>query len=100
MVTFQEKVYKLAQQIPKGKVATYKQLAKLAGNVKAARAVGMSMSRNTDIKKVPCHRVVASDGQLTGYAFGGINAKKALLQKEGVIFAHNKVDLAASEWRG
>lgn len=98
-ITFSQKVYQWAGKIPKGQVATYGQLAKLAGSPRAARAVGMCMKNNTDIKATPCHRVVASDGSLTGYAFGGVAAKKAILIKEGVIFLGNKVDLKRSGWK-
>ena len=98
-MTFTQKVYQVASKIPKGKVATYGQIARLAGNAKAARAVGMAMRSNTDRALVPCHRVVASDGKLTGYAFGnGINTKKEMLKKEGVVFKENSVDLTESLW--
>lgn len=98
--TFTEKVYKIATHIPRGKVTTYGALAKMAGNQRAARAVGMCMSHNKDFAVVPCHRVVAADGSLTGYSAGkGIPTKKAKLQKEGVIFKGNKVDLTASLWK-
>jgi methylated-DNA-protein-cysteine methyltransferase-like protein len=99
MNTFREKIYTIAAKIPKGKVATYGQLAKIAGNPRAARAVGLSMRCNTDTKKVPCHRVVAADGKLTGYAFGGIKVKKKILEKEGVSFIYDKVDLKKSGWK-
>ena len=98
-LTFTAKVYQLAQKIPKGKVATYGQLAKLAGSSGAARAVGMATRNNPSKKITPCHRVVASDGSLTGYAFGGVSAKKAILAKEGVIFNGSKVDLKKSGWK-
>lgn len=98
MITFAEKVHTFVQKIPKGKVATYGQLAKLAGNAHAARAVGNIMKNNPDMNTTPCHRVVASDGKLTGYAFGGIFAKKAKLKKEGVHFFGNRVDLTKSAW--
>lgn len=98
--TFRDKIYILAKQIPKGKVATYGQLARLAGSPGAARAVGMCMRTNPDLKTIPCHRVVASNGVLTGYSAGeGISTKKAMLLKEGVMFINDKVDLAASQWR-
>jgi len=98
-ITFKDKVYKVAAKIPKGKVATYGQLARLAGSPRAARAVGMCMKENPDKKIVPCHRVVASDGSLTGYNFGkGIPTKKAMLKKEGVVFKGEKVDLKISNW--
>ena len=96
---FQEKVYALATKIPKGKVATYGQLARLVGSPSAARAVGMCMKTNRDLKKVSCHRVVASNGALTGYAFGGVGVKKQKLLKEGVVFKGNKVELKVSMWK-
>lgn len=95
-MTFTEKVYAATKLIPAGKVATYGQIARIIGSPKSSRAVGMSLGKNTDTKKVPCHRVVASDGSLTGYAFGGVNAKKNILEKEGVKFIGNKVDLSVS----
>src|SRR5260221_4553836 len=97
--TFCQKIYSLAKQIPKGKVATYGQLAKMAGSPRAARAVGMTMKQNPDPSTIPCHRVVASNGKLTGYAFGGVNKKKELLLKEGVIFNQDLVNLILSRWQ-
>ncbi|MGE5541353.1 MAG: MGMT family protein [Bacillota bacterium] len=98
--SFRDRVYALAARIPKGKVATYGQVAALAGNPKAARAVGMAMRNNPSRKEVPCHRVVASDGSLTGYAFGkGIATKKTILAKEGVVFVGERVDLSVSGWK-
>ncbi|MCX6734863.1 MAG: MGMT family protein [Candidatus Peregrinibacteria bacterium] len=96
---FNQKVYEIAGKIPAGKVATYGQLAKLAGSPRAARAVGMCMRNNTDRNLVPCHRVVASNGELTGYAFGGLNVKRKLLVEEGVSFNKEKVDLKVSQWK-
>lgn len=93
-VTFRDRIYELTRRIPKGKVATYGRLAKLAGNPGAARAVGLFMKLNPDVPHTPCHRVVAADGSLAGYsAAGGIAKKKALLLAEGVKFKGNKVDL-------
>jgi methylated-DNA-protein-cysteine methyltransferase related protein len=97
--TFQQKVYALAKQIPAGKVATYGQLAKILGSPGASRAVGMCLSKNIDPKTIPCHRVVASNGKLTGYAFGGISKKKEILEKEGVKFKGEFVDLSMSQWQ-
>ncbi|MEK7510999.1 MAG: MGMT family protein [Patescibacteria group bacterium] len=98
---FTTKIYELARRIPKGKVATYGQLAALAGKPGAARAVGSAMRTNPDIPKTPCHRVVASDGSLTGYSAGqGIATKKKMLEAEGVKFKGAKVDLATSQWKG
>ena len=98
--SFRHRVYDVVSSIPKGKVATYGQVAKLAGAPGAARAVGMCMHTNRDTKKVPCHRVVGSTGKLTGYAYGdGLTTKKKLLAKEGVAFKGDAVDLAQSAWR-
>lgn len=97
---FCETVYQITKQIPKGKVATYAQIAALAGSSKAARAVGMCMKTNLHIPVVPCHRVVAADGKLTGYsAKEGIKTKRKMLEAEGVIFIGDKVDLAESQWK-
>lgn len=97
---FKNKVYQLTQMIPKGKVATYGQLAKLAGKPKAARAVGLLMKNNPYVPQTPCHRVVASDGKLTGYSgTGGISQKKKMLLEEGVFFKKNRVDLSLSQWK-
>lgn len=83
-----------------GKVATYRQIAKLAGSVKAARAVGMCMKTNTDAPRTPCHRVVGSNGSLIGYSAGkGVSTKKAMLLAEGIYFNKNKVDLKRSQWQ-
>jgi len=98
---FKEKVYELTKQIPRGRVATYGQLAKLAGHPKAARAVGVFMKINPNAPYVPCHRVVASNGKLTGYsAMGGVRKKKQMLIQEGVCFLGNKVDMTKSKWDG
>lgn len=81
--TFNEKVYSVVKQIPKGKVLTYKQVAKKAGNEKAFRAVGTILSKNFD-PKIPCHRVIRSDGKIGEYNRGSKNKLK-LLKKEGVF---------------
>jgi O-6-methylguanine DNA methyltransferase len=97
---FTEEVYKALRKVPAGKVVTYGQLAALAGNPRASRAVGMAMRTNPDIPATPCHRVVASDGSLTGYSAGkGVSTKREMLLKEGVLFKGAKVDLGASQWR-
>ncbi|MDB5264690.1 MAG: hypothetical protein JWN64_261 [Parcubacteria group bacterium] len=98
--TFADKVRTISGKIPPGKVATYGQLATLAGSPGAARAVGAVMRTNKDRKAVPCHRVVGSNGSLTGYAFGkGTSTKKSILSKEGVVFKGEKVDLSVSGWK-
>ena len=81
LLTFKERVYAVVAKIPKGKTLTYKQVAAKAGNPLAARAVGMLMSKNFN-KKIPCHRVVRSDGTLGGYNRGR-SRKLELLREEG-----------------
>ncbi|MBI3379345.1 MGMT family protein [Candidatus Gottesmanbacteria bacterium] len=98
-MTFRDLVYEVTKKIPKGKVATYGQIARLAGNPKAARAVGMCMRTNPDAPRTPCHRVVAADGSLTGYsADGGVVKKRKMLISEGIYFKDKKVDLSYSKW--
>lgn len=82
--TFKEKVLNVVRKIPKGKVMTYKEVAKRAGNEKASRAVGTFMKANYD-ETVPCHRVIRSDGKIGDYNRGGQGAKVALLKKEGAL---------------
>lgn len=92
-----EKVFELVSHIPEGKLATYRQLAALADT--GPRAVGQLLHQNTNPKKFPCHRVVHSDGTLAGgYAFGGQGVQKNLLQKEGIEFSKNKIDLKKFGW--
>lgn len=81
-LSFKEKVYAVVKKIPKGKVLTYKEVAKLAGSPGAFRAVGNILNKNYD-PKIPCHRVVRSDGQTGGYNRGGQNKIK-ILKKEGI----------------
>ena len=98
--SFCNTVYKIVKKIPRGKVATYGQIATLAGNPKAARAVGMCMKHNPDIPNIPCHRVVAAGGNLTGYsAKEGIKTKREILEREEVVFIGDKVNLAISKWK-
>ncbi|MFH1841198.1 MAG: MGMT family protein [Candidatus Nealsonbacteria bacterium] len=88
MNSFQEKVYEAVKKIPRGKVLSYKKIAYLAGSPKAFRAVGNILNKNRN-KKVPCHRVVKSNGEVNGYRLGS-KKKIALLKKEGVIIKENK----------
>lgn len=99
--SFKNKVYAVTKKIPKGKVASYKQIARLAKNPNAARAVGAYMRTNPYAPQVPCHRVVASNGALTGYSGkGGVRGKQKLLQAEGVYFLKNgRVDMKRSGWK-
>ena len=100
MKDFRETVYKITKMIPRGKVATYGQIARLAGNPKASRAVGLFMRTNPFAPTVPCHRVVGSEGKLVGYSGGkGVLTKKRMLMEEGVIFDGEKVNLNKSLWK-
>ncbi len=99
MMTFTESVYEIVARIPAGRVATYQDVAALAGSPGASRAVGSAMRNNPDMKEVPCHRVVGSTGAMHGYAFGGVATKEAKLQDEGVVINKGKVDLSASRWQ-
>jgi methylated-DNA-[protein]-cysteine S-methyltransferase len=84
-----QKLYDLLAQIPKGKITTYKELAKKLGT-KGYRAVGQIVGANPHAPKIPCHRVVRSDGGLGGYAFG-IERKIEILKSEGVEILDGKV---------
>ena len=78
---FQEKVWVALRAIPYGEVRSYKEVAEAIGHPKAYRAVGMANNANPIFIIVPCHRVIGSDGSLTGYG-GGLPMKKALLALE------------------
>ena len=83
---FQLKVWKEIKKIPKGSTLTYKELAKKINKPKAYRAVANACGKNPYAPKVPCHRVVRSDGSLGGFsAHGGIKLKKKLLKMEGFL---------------
>jgi methylated-DNA-[protein]-cysteine S-methyltransferase len=84
---FQIKVWKAISKIPRGQVRTYKELAKIIKKPKAARAVANACGKNPYPIKIPCHRVIRSDGSLGGYSGrGGIRIKKDILKKEGYNF--------------
>ena len=83
---FQLKVWNYLKKIPRGKVITYLDLAKAIKMPKAVRAVANAVGKNPYPPKIPCHRVIRSDGKLGGYsAPGGIKTKKKLLKMEGII---------------
>jgi len=86
---FKERVLEIVKKISKGKTMSYKELAKLAGCPRAWRAVGNVLSKNKD-PKIPCHRVIRSDGKVGGYN-QGIEKKIALLKKEGLKIKNEKV---------
>ena len=80
---FKDKVYAVVAKIPKGKVLTYKEVAKRAGSPNAFRAVGNVLNKNMS-SKVPCHRVIRSDGEIGGFR-SGHSAKVKILRKEGYL---------------
>ena len=82
-MTFKARVLAIVSKIPRGKILTYKDVARKAGNSRASRAVGAILGANHD-PRIPCHRVVRTDGALGGYN-KGIEKKKALLKKEGAF---------------
>ncbi len=91
LTAFRQLVLKLVMEIPFGTVITYRELAVRAGTPLAARAVGGALASNPVPVIIPCHRVVASSGALTGYScFGGMELKRKLLGLEGVDFMDNK----------
>ena len=89
---FYVKVWKAMDRIPRGKVTTYKELARAIGNPNASRAIGNACNKNPNAPHTPCHRVIASNGSLGGYAFG-LRKKVQLLKSEGVEMVDNKIDL-------
>ena len=89
-----KRIYEAVKRIPKGKVATYGQVAQMAGNAKMSRAVGNALHKNPQPGTIPCHRVVNAKGELAGeFAFGGAGAQASLLEAEGVVVSGGKVDL-------
>ncbi|OUN88485.1 MULTISPECIES: MGMT family protein [Enorma] len=97
---FFARVYDVVEQIPAGMVATYGQVAALAGRPRAARYVGYALHANPRPGEIPCHRVVFADGALApGFAFGGPGEQRRLLEDEGVAFRdEGHVDLRACRW--
>ena len=93
-MNFTEKVYELTRKIPRGKVTTYGEIAKAIGKPDSARAVGQALRHNPFAPKVPCHRIIASSGDLHGFAGKFRNPEKArMLREEGIEVENNKVDL-------
>src|SRR3989344_4401765 len=88
--SFSEKCYDLLRKVPRGKVTTYKIIAKKLGT-KAYRAVGNAMNKNPYSPNVPCHRVVNSDGKIGGFALG-VKNKIKILEKEGIKIKNNKIE--------
>ncbi len=101
MNTF-DKIYEQVRRIPRGKVATYGQIATLAGNPHWSQIVGYALHTNPEPGVIPCHRVVNRFGGVApAFAFGGEDRQRELLEGEGVVFrADGTVDLAQCLWDG
>ena len=94
-----KRIYEAVKKIPYGKVATYSQIARMAGNSKMSRAVGNALHKNPDPDNIPCFRVVDAKGYLAGgFAFGGAEVQAKLLESEGVEVKENQVDLRVYQW--
>ncbi|NLX93529.1 MAG: MGMT family protein [Clostridiales bacterium] len=95
------RIYEIVQRIPKGKVATYGQVALLAGNPRWSRVVGYALHVNPNPGSIPCHRVVNRFGEVSrAFVFGGENMQRILLTEEGVAFlADGKIDLKLYLWK-
>ena len=96
------RIYAVVRAIPRGKVATYGQVARLAGNPRWSRVVGYALHVNSDPEGIPCYRVVDRMGRTSkAFAFGGSDVQRALLEADGVQFLPDgRVDLAACQWDG
>ena len=90
-----KRIYEAVKKIPAGKVATYGQVAAMAGNPKMSRAVGNALHKNPDPENIPCFRVVNSKGELSGaFAFGGENEQKKRLEADGIKVEDGRVELS------
>lgn len=100
-ISFYQRVYQIVEQIPAGCVATYGQVAMLAGSPRAARQVGYAMSRVSSERKLPCHRVVNQCGELApDYVFGSREFQRVLLESEGITFCSDgRIDLKKHMWK-
>ena len=95
-----KRIYEAVKKIPYGHVATYSQIAELAGDKKMARAVGNALHKNPDPDNIPCFRVVNAKGELAGaFAFGGEQVQAKLLLAEGIEVADGRVDLKKYQWK-
>ncbi len=101
MNTF-EKIYEVVKRIPKGRVATYGQIAALAGNRRLSRVVGYALHVNPDPENIPCYRVVNRFGEVSrAFAFGGENMQITLLRADGIeVSDEGRVDLDTYLWDG
>lgn len=94
-----DKIYEVVRQIPKGTVATYGQVAALAGNKRWARVVGYALHVNPDPENIPCYRVVTKEGCVSeAFAFGGENRQVELLKADGIRFREGHVIMEEYQW--
>lgn len=102
MKSFYQRVYDLVEQIPMGKVMTYGQIARILGSPRASRVVGSAVARAPAERRLPCHRVISSTGQLAPiHAFGGAQNQRMLLEMEGIpLLPDGSVDVSAYLWKG
>lgn len=104
MGDFSDRVFEVVRRIPRGKVATYGQVGRLIGAPRSARYVGYALRANpepgAEVNSIPCHRVVFKDGSVcTGFAFGGPQVQRRMLEEEGVVFLPDgRVDMARCRW--
>ena len=94
-----QKVYEYLTRIPTGKVVTYGQIAAYLGDPRLCRYVGSVLHNNPDPQRYPCYKVVNSQGKLAkGFAFGGTEGQRQLLQAEGIMVKNDQVDLSVYRW--
>ena len=95
-----KRIYEVVKKIPKGKVATYGQVAELAGDKRMARAVGNALHKHSDPDNIPCFRVVNAKGELAGkFAFGGAGEQAKLLEADGIEVTDGRVNLEKYQWK-
>ena len=95
-----DQIYTVVKMVPRGSVATYGQIAALAGDRRGARTVGWALHSNPDSKSIPCYRVVSKEGRVSpAFVFGGENMQISLLEKDGIPCDDGIVDLEKFLWR-
>ena len=95
-----DRIYEVVKRIPRGRVATYGQIAAMVGNPRLSRVVGYALHVNPDPEHIPCFRVVNREGRVSkAFAFGGENMQIRLLEDEGIELENDRVDLERFLWR-
>ncbi|MCD8197044.1 MAG: MGMT family protein [Lachnospiraceae bacterium] len=94
-----DRIYEVVKQIPRGSVASYGQIAALAGNRRWARVVGYALHANPDPDHIPCYRVVTKEGRVSkAFVFGGVNEQIRLLKEDGIELKDGVVDMERYQW--